>query len=484
MPDLSSYIDFSVRFDLTTGIPKMILTDTSEYPSGVEEDITGYFSITSPDMGTDSGSWSSPDVEWDGDELTTKELVLRLNDSGNIQAGNYTVVYNVDHPSYTPTVLSRTFNTAYVPPTLNLVEDFDVFTPELKYYDQTSYGVSGYSHTITSREWEAASTPTGTLTGSASIFDLVYDSEYYDAEYDMIFSVNVLYEHDTYPYLSIEDYISKTWMASADTPPPIEELVDYLNDLKGELDSSINNESLYSEYKARYEYAASLLFNIKESCNAGLLDPLNTYVTEFLSITNNFVAPPYTNTNEPISEYSCAPAPSSLPYSIYTALVTQNGGEDLQPITSGDLTIGVTYYITNPSDGDWTNVGAPNNNEATYFVATGTTPNSWGASGSLQFDNGAPVVIVLENTIGSIAWIRDGIGNYFAILSNAFDVEKTFPLLKHSQMTSTAIAYVNNENSIGVRTSLLTAQTEFQNIVATDSDSQLYLAPIEIRVYN
>lgn len=172
MPDLSSYIDFSVRFDLTTGVPKMILTDTSSYPSGVDEDITGYFSITSPDMGTDSGSWSSPDVTWDGDELTTKELVLRLNDKGNIQAGNYTVVYNVDHPSYTPTVLSRTFNTSYVAPTLNLVERFDVFTPELKYYDQTSYGIAGYTHTIVSRDWEALSTPTGSLNDTSSIFDL------------------------------------------------------------------------------------------------------------------------------------------------------------------------------------------------------------------------------------------------------------------------------------------------------------------------
>jgi len=283
----------------------MILTDTSSYPSGVDEDITGYFSITSPDMGTDSGSWSSPDVTWDGDELTTKELVLRLNDKGNIQAGNYTVVYNVDHPSYTPTVLSRTFNTSYVAPTLNLVEDFDVFTPELKYYDQTSYGIAGYTHTIVSRDWEALSTPTGSINDTLSTFDVVFNSEYYDAEYAMSFSVNVLYEHDTYSYLSIEDIISKSWTTSADTPPPIEDLVDYLNDLKAELDANINNQSLYSEYKARYEYASSILFNIKESCNAGLLDPLNTYVEEFLSVTNNFVTPPYANTNQPIDPYNC-----------------------------------------------------------------------------------------------------------------------------------------------------------------------------------
>jgi hypothetical protein len=306
MPDLSSYIDFSVRFDLTTGVPKMILTDTSSYPSGVDEDITGYFSITSPDMGTDSGSWSSPDVIWTGLTLTGKELVLRLNDNGNIQAGNYTVVYNVDHPSYTPTVLSRTFNTSYVPPTLNLVERFDVFTPELKYYDQTSYGIAGYTHTIVSRDWEALSTPTGSLNDTSSIFDMIYGSDYYDAVYSMTFSVNIIYEHDTYSYLSIEDTIYKSWITSADTPPPIEDLVDYLNDLKAELDLNINNTTLYNEYKSRYEYSSSILFNIIQSCKIGVTLPLPGYVDEYLSIVNNFITPPYINTNDPIPAYDCS----------------------------------------------------------------------------------------------------------------------------------------------------------------------------------
>jgi hypothetical protein len=365
MPDLSSYIDFSVRFDLTTGTPKMILTDTSSYPSGVDEDITGYFSITSPDMGTDSGSWSSPDVTWDGDELTTKELVLRLNDKGNIQAGNYTVVYNVDHPSYTPTVLSRTFNTSYVAPTLNLVEDFDVFTPELKYYDQTSYGIPGYSHTI-DRYWEAYSTPTGWLVDTTSVFDMVYESEYYDAEYSIYLSVNVIYESDTYSYLSIEDIIIKTGTAFANTPPSIDDLVGYLNDLKDELDANVNNDSLYSEYKSRYEYASSLLFNIKESCRAGLLTPLSHYVSEFLSITNNFVTPPYTNTDEVIEPYDCGSAGAASTYKVYTALLSQSG--------------------TN-----------------------------------------APVATVLENTLGgTVVWAYSSTGSYSATLAGAFPANKLF----------------------------------------------------------
>jgi hypothetical protein len=309
MPDLSSYIDFSVRFDLTTGTPRMILTDTSTYPPGVEEDITGYFSITSPDKGVDSGSWASPDVTWDGDSLTPKDLVLRLNDKGNIQCGSYTVVYNIDHPDYIPTVLSRTFSISYVPVTLNLVENFDVFSPQLKYYDQTVYGIPNFSYTILLREWEALSIPTGSINVSsptASIFDMVFGSDYYDAVYQMSFGVQVLYESDSYSYLTILDQIGKEWTTSADTPPSIEDLVGYLNDLKTEMDANINNCTLHTEYKKRYEYAASLLFNILQSCKVGLTLPLKSYVEEFLSVTNNFVSPPYVNTNQIIEPYDCA----------------------------------------------------------------------------------------------------------------------------------------------------------------------------------
>jgi hypothetical protein len=431
MPDLSSYIDFSVRFDLTTGVPKMILTDTSSYPSGVDEDITGYFSITSPDMGTDSGSWSSPDVTWDGDELTTKELVLRLNDKGNIQAGNYTVVYNVDHPSYTPTVLSRTFNTSYVAPTLNLVEDFDVFTPELKYYDQTSYGIAGYTHTILSRDWEALSTPTGSINDTASVFDMVYDSEYYDAEYAMSFYVNVLYEHDTYSYLSIEDIISKSWTTSADTPPPVEDLVEYLNDLKDELDANVNNQSLYSEYKSRYEYAASILFNIKESCNAGLLTPLSHYVSEFLSITNNFVTPPYTNTDEVIEPYDCGSAGAASTYKVYTALLSQSG--------------------TN-----------------------------------------APVATVLENTLGgTVVWAYSSTGSYSATLAGAFPANKLFFIVQQDAFYNNGPQLYNQKIRSFTRVNndivfLNNAELNFTSGAFTSAGyfNNFSNVGIEIRVYN
>ena len=116
------------------------------------------------------------------------------------------------------------------------------------------------------------------------------------------------------------------------------------------------------------------------------------------------------------SEQTINNEPILRPYKVYTALLTQSGGDNDTGVTGGDLTIGVTYKINvDDIDADFTNVGAPNNNLDTYFVATGTTPNSWGTNGSLRFNTGAPVVTVLENTIGNIMLI---LMNYLLIIKH------------------------------------------------------------------
>jgi len=94
---------------------------------------------------------------------------------------------------------------------------------------------------------------------------------------------------------------------------------------------------------------------------------------------------------------------------IYRALLTQSGGDDPQNLTSGSLTVGVTYEISDNTGADFTNVGAPNNTVGTFFVASGTTPTAWG-TGQLDYNTGAPVVTVLENTLGNVyyTFLTDG----------------------------------------------------------------------------
>jgi len=153
-------------------------------------------------------------------------------------------------------------------------------------------------------------------------------------------------------------------------------------------------------------------------------------------------------------------------YKVYTALSQQ----------SGLLTVGVTYYIDdNASNPDFTNVGAPNNNVGTYFVATGTTPNSWGEA-TLNYNTGAPVVTVLENTIGNVWFTYNGVGNYRGVSDSLFTLNKTiiYSSIDQFQTISADLSLTGtlNDSQIGY-------QTFISGTLTNDS-----VGFIEIRVYN
>lgn len=121
---------------------------------------------------------------------------------------------------------------------------------------------------------------------------------------------------------------------------------------------------------------------------------------------------------------------TTLPaYRVYTALLSQTGGDSPNAVIDLPLVIGITYEIIDNDGGtaDFTNVGAPNNNIGTLFVATGTTPTSWGVNtlGQLQYNTGAPTVVVLENTIGNIWFTYAGVGVYRCYSDNLFTIDKT-----------------------------------------------------------
>jgi hypothetical protein len=81
---------------------------------------------------------------------------------------------------------------------------------------------------------------------------------------------------------------------------------------------------------------------------------------------------------------------------------------------------------------DFTNVGAPNNEVGTYFVATDTVPTSWGSkegdgNDTISYNTGAPRVLkVLENTIGNIWYDIKGDGQYAMLSNSLFTDNSTF----------------------------------------------------------
>jgi len=166
-----------------------------------------------------------------------------------------------------------------------------------------------------------------------------------------------------------------------------------------------------------------------------------------------------------------------MPYKVYTALLNQSGADDPLSLSEGDdLTIGVTYLIDDGTDFDFTNVGAPNNDIGTYFVATGTTPNSWGIDGLLQYNLGAPTVTVLENTIGNIWFTYSGVGIYKLNNLTLTDPSKLYFSITSISGKSFGFAW-NDEDGSGAFILTRGSGGAFQ-------DSSLSNTPIEIRVYN
>ena len=174
------------------------------------------------------------------------------------------------------------------------------------------------------------------------------------------------------------------------------------------------------------------------------------------------------------------PAPT---YKVFTALLTQSGADSPQNIGGGDLTIGVTYLIYGTSDADWTNVGAPNNNDGTYFIATGITPNSWGTSGSLNYNLGAPTAIILENTIGDIGFTYISTGIYSVNSNSLFKENKT--TIDIDTFGGNAINIENTPYYI-VNETIINAETQFYIFTTRPPDYRddgLQKNRIEIRVY-
>jgi hypothetical protein len=171
------------------------------------------------------------------------------------------------------------------------------------------------------------------------------------------------------------------------------------------------------------------------------------------------------------------------PYKVYTALLTQSGDDNPDSTYSGDLLIGRTYQIFDLGGAagyDFTNVGAPNNNIDTWFVATGTTPNSWGTNVCLNYNTGAPVVTVLENTIGNIWFEYAGVGYYNVWTSPEalFPIGKTVSFIGSvgEDVASASYGFLRPNGSD--KFFILTKDS------STDSNNQLNNTPIEIRVYN
>jgi hypothetical protein len=291
-----SDLSFSVRYNLT-GAPALVLTDTTTAaPAG----IVGIFAITQPDGYTRTGNISAPDITAAGGSFS---FPLTLDSSGGVQCGTYTIVYTATAPGYFSTNFTRTYVFDYVAPVLVLTEDFDVFTPLLRYVDNTSYAKAGYTSGAITRAWTAVSTPTGTITGSTSTFTIVFGGQYYDANYTIGLTSSLLYTHATYPWLTIQEIVSKSVATYAQTPPTPTQIIQDISALKVLLNNAVDTCVEYAQLKADFEYAQTLLQHILDKVKVADMSGIYTDLKDLIAVLNGNQIPTYVPTNLPIPAY-------------------------------------------------------------------------------------------------------------------------------------------------------------------------------------
>ena len=189
---------------------------------------------------------------------------------------------------------------------------------------------------------------------------------------------------------------------------------------------------------------------------------------------------------------SMIPAPA---YRVYTALLTQSGGNQPDDIFGGNgsvLDYGQSFLIfKNPDNYDLTIFGAENNNEGTWFVCNSPESPILPYTNSLQLkvNYGAPVVTVLENTIGNIWFSRQADGTYRIDSSSLFLSNKTYVSITDNRITgdpSTELriikAQLANEDAIYINTIYYNIDGGWNG--GGNQDDILNNTPIEIRVYN
>jgi hypothetical protein len=174
------------------------------------------------------------------------------------------------------------------------------------------------------------------------------------------------------------------------------------------------------------------------------------------------------------SDLITAPEPA---YKVYTALLSQSGGSIINYLYSGSLVKGVSYTVTSAtSNCDFTNVGGPSgvSGAGLSFVATeNLEPNNWDGS-ELEYNEGAPVAIVLENTIGNVWFNYFGIGQYQIFSDNLFTLDKSW-----------ATAYSGGDDEVSFNGFVVSPNGNNELRLNSGNGNNDHISiRLEIRVYN
>jgi hypothetical protein len=402
MADLSQYISIATILDKSQSTPTWTIVDNSNYPPGVAQTISGILTITQPDGITIANSnFGAPNIFWSGSALTPANLELRLDNAGSFQrsGSGYVIIYTVQAPGFTNTVLTKTFTLNYTPPPLVVTSNFDIFTPALSVQDSTNYTQKGLSYVSTTRAWTAAIISvlgtTQNLTGSGATMDLAYLGSYYDSVYNIGLTVFPQWTIQGASFVTIIDDLATAATFYAQIPPTLTALLASLTTLKSQVDAAICDCNNYQILLARYNLASSIYAQLIYRGQSNSLAGLSTYVYQLQKIFNNNVTPTYVNTNGVIPAYNWGGGAGSVSWSSITGkpstllvewLVGAGGFPGVGATTYTDARLvnipaaqvqvfrnGLPQFASNPGDGNTYFTKITANNFLTFSVALGAS---------------------------------------------------------------------------------------------------------------
>jgi len=236
-----------------------------------------------------------------------------------------------------------------------MTEQFDVFTPKLEYIDSTAYQVSNYNNTAVTRAWTAVSTPTGTITGSTATFDVKFSNQYWDANYTITLTSSLVYTHQTYAWLTVEETITKTVSTYAETPATISQITSLIVLLKNTLESQVDTVSEFAQTREDFDYAQTLFTHIIYRIRLNNTTDIYRDLKDLIAVLHNYQIPTYVPLNAPIGPYNLTPLYPGAAWGNITGTITNQ--TDLINYIASQINAG--KYVVN--------VG---NNSATSFTVT------------------------------------------------------------------------------------------------------------------
>lgn len=375
-------IGFNIQFRIDEKLSSRVirLTDTSTGFTLAK----GNFSIVFPDgTSIDHTDFLSPDINTPGGIYNFQAPTDIYN---NVLTGTYRVTFvalDSGNNTYTD---SKEFDFNWIKPAFSTINKSDVFIPEVKFQDATSYSPIG-SFTITGSLARTFSVqiPSNSEVApqlkstSAADLNTIHSGKYYEGLFNVNTDIIVNYTNSSYAYLTLYYTALNVKTFDIRQAPTQLQIVNKMNAFRADIDAyKEKNDTQFEILSEEYDIAVALYSHLMARYQTGTLDGSQPLVEELLSILE-----PYGGT---YSYKATQLTPFSLDAVGSSTFIISDG------TTTDTFAMGDTMLFTSNSSALLASVS---NNTISYNPVFGTSANTFVQGNDSRMHN--PVTIGTAN---------------------------------------------------------------------------------------